>query len=84
MAVDGDVLREDVQSALTECVQRQGDSLVTKYVAVVETINGDGDRAVWTIASSGIKAWEVLGMLEFGKSVEHAARVADALTEDDE
>lgn len=56
-----------LSSALAE-----DDEMVTRWVAVIETIDTDGDRALWTMAPDGTQSWDALGMLTFAVQREQA------------
>lgn len=47
--------------------------LVTRWVAMVETMDSDGERALWALAPAGAKPWDTLGLLHFGIQIEQGA-----------
>lgn len=61
-----------------------GDMLVTKWVALVETIEEDGPRALYIAGSDGLQAWDTQGMLKYALAREDAAVAADLLRDLDD
>lgn len=52
-------------------------SMLTKFVCVVEALDEKtGNREIWTFANPEAMAWEILGLLEYGKHVDIASRSA--------
>lgn len=75
-------IRDRVHGAL--CDALAGKAMVTKWVALVEVIEADGDRAVWSLAADGMKPWEALGLLKFGEQIEAAETLALRITDDED
>jgi hypothetical protein len=73
---DGADMRDALNAAIAEVVREKEHGLVTKWVALVESIDEDGERGMWTCASDGIKRWESMGMLRYALTLDeaHAAR----------
>jgi hypothetical protein len=82
--VDIDQLRRDVGGAIAEAVSRHEQSMVSRWVAVVETIEAaDGERGLWCFASGDAKRWDTLGLLTFALDIERAKTVADRIRDED-
>jgi 2-keto-3-deoxy-L-rhamnonate aldolase RhmA len=82
--VDIEQLRRDVGAAIAEAVSRHERSMVSRWVAVVETIEAaDGVRGLWCLAPDDLKKWDTLGLLTFALDVERAATVADRIQDDE-
>lgn len=57
--------------------------MVQRFVLLVETIDED-DRWLSAFTAPGQKAWDTLGLLEFGRMMEHSYHQAAASDGDDE
>lgn len=73
---------EDLQLAALQAVAdliRAVDpgAMVQRFVALVEVIDEDGDRAVWCLTPPGAKAWDSLGLLAYAQSIEFAGQVGE-------
>ena len=77
-----DALSDAIGDAIDGAVGEHERGLVTKWIALVETVGPDGDRGLWTLTSDGINAWDSLGLLTFGLQLEQARAVAEH-TDDD-
>lgn len=65
---------EEVETALDDAISRAlPGEFVTRWVAVVEVIDGDGDRVLWTLADPALAPWDRLGLLHFAEAREVAA-----------
>ncbi len=58
---------ESISAAL-----RASGEFVNRWVALIETVDEQGRRGIWTATSEGLTAWDSLGMLEFAKQREMA------------
>jgi hypothetical protein len=65
-------LQDDMQTALQGVIAKREISLVTKWVVLIEIVDGNGDRALWTAASKDIMSWETKGLLQHALDVEAA------------
>jgi len=67
---------DDVTDRLSAAISAVlADSYVTRWVSLIEVIDEDGDRAVWTLHADDMRAWDTLGLLTFGTQIEQAALV---------
>lgn len=74
-----DEIRDAVGDALSQVLSGETE-MVTRWVAVIETVDADGKRAAYALAPEGAKPWDSLGLLTFGVQLEQAA----TFDEDDE
>jgi hypothetical protein len=74
---DDAALRTVLDGIIPEAFRQHEGSMVTKWVLLAEVIDKDGDRGLWTMAPSGLKPWESVGMLAFAQQTEQAQMVAD-------
>ena len=63
---------EAISGLLHELKDTKSD-MVQRFVLLVETIDQD-DRWLSAFTAPGQKAWDTLGLLEFGRSMEWSAR----------
>ena len=68
--------------AISQVLGTEDSNFVIKWVAAVETIDGDGDRGIWTFTSSDAKRWDIYGMLAELDHWQVAQTVAKILRED--
>ncbi len=58
---------EDIKVALAnafaDIVQQQEHGFVTKWIAIIESVDESGSSGLWTCASDSIAPWEALGLL---------------------
>lgn len=60
-----------VQHALAAALATHGGgALLTRFIAIVETIEPDGTRALWTLPAPGMMQWDSVGLLEYARRVE--------------
>ena len=57
-----DAIGEAIEGAVSDHA-----GMVTKWVAVVEYFETDGDRALWTLAGDQTKPWDAIGLLSYGE-----------------
>lgn len=65
-------LEEDLNHAIAEVLARHETSMVTRWIALVETIDDSGATGLWTMTSEGIKAWDTVGMLGHALDIQRA------------
>ena len=63
--------RQAVSDAITQAIHGDGD-MVTKWVAVIEGFNPDGERYLWLMSDEDAMPWDRLGMLQFALGREQA------------
>jgi hypothetical protein len=60
---------EQLQGAIDHAIAdglRGNSEMATKWLALVEVMDGEGERALYMATSEGMKSWESLGLLMFG------------------
>lgn len=73
---DADAVAGEVADAIATVLARHDKSMVTKWVALVESIDPDGRRGLWTLYCEGSTTWDVLGMLAYAAQVEQATLIS--------
>lgn len=75
---DVDELGDRVHDDLATRLAAFGDGyMVTKYLAMVEVIGADGERSVVNLSTRDMRAWDSLGLLEYGRQLEQAGLIDD-------
>lgn len=69
-------IRDSVGNALSQALAGESE-MVTRWIAIVEVMDADGERAAYCMAPAGAKPWDSLGLLTFGVQVEQAAAIGD-------
>lgn len=77
---DVDSMQDKMTDAINTAIGSEGE-FVTKFVALVEVIDGDGDTCLWAVTSKDINSWDILGMLQWGLQHEQAAKVLRVIGE---
>jgi hypothetical protein len=65
-----------IQEGIGQAVSQAERGILTKWVALVETLGPDGKRGIWALGAEGMLAWEALGMLEYGRMIEQGKQTA--------
>lgn len=68
----GQILERAIGGAIDAAVGEHEGGLVTKWVALVESVNPDGERGLWTMTSDGVMAWDTVGLLQHGLHLQMA------------
>lgn len=68
----GEDIEIAINSAIEQVIRDHEGGFTLKWVALVETVDPDGERGVWTMTSADVKAWDTLGLLEYGKQKQNA------------
>lgn len=79
--VEGSVY-SDLDDVLRDVIRKQETSMVTRWVVLVETIDEEGERGLWALASSENRAWDTKGMLQQALDYEQAKTLKDLLEDD--
>lgn len=85
-------MSEDVKAALTgavsagidQAVREHEGGFVNKWVAIIESVDSDGERGLWYITSEGLKHWECAGFLTAALQIEQAETTARMIVDDEE
>ena len=62
----GPLLERVIGDAISGAVAQHERGFVTKWVALVESVDPDGTRGLWTMTSPDVKAWDTVGLLQHG------------------
>jgi hypothetical protein len=83
-----DDVGERIEAALGEAIARvlnqHETSMVIKWTALIETMDGDGERGLWTFASDNNRAWDTVGMLQHALHLQQSQALAEALQPGDD
>jgi hypothetical protein len=74
--MDGAELNTAVGDRLADVLASE-DEMITKWLAVVEVVDGDGKRWLRTLTNDGAQPWDNVGLLTFALQWEQAAAVRD-------
>jgi hypothetical protein len=72
-------LETDLADAIAAVLANHETSMVTKWVALIEVIDSDCERGLWTATSSDAKAWDTIGLLQHAVDIQRAQTTADVL-----
>lgn len=62
---DLDRVSEKIHVALSDIIREEGPNMVDKWICLVEVIDDEGARSLWSNCSEGLSMWDRLGMIEF-------------------
>lgn len=68
---EGEAIEQDMAHAIAD-VMAKHDAMVVKWVALIEVMEPDGQRSLWTTTSEGVMAWDTVGLLQHGLHIQHA------------
>jgi len=72
----GPMLERVIGDAIQNAVGQHERGFVTKWVALVESVDPDGQRGLWTMTSEDVKAWDTVGLLQHGLHLQQAQTLA--------
>lgn len=75
-------MRDQIAQAIEATIGQHEPGLVTRWVALIESVDTDGERGLWTLASKDAKKWDIAGMLTYGIHLEQARTLEDKLNGD--
>lgn len=67
------LISRELEKALASAIGRHEVGMVTRWVALVESVDADGVRGVWPLTAEGMSAWDTLGLLSWGLEIERAS-----------
>lgn len=71
-----DECNEAALSAVSEFIYKiDNGSMVQRFVLLVDVIDTEGERSMWSFAPPGSKPWDTLGLLAFAMQLEQAYSV---------
>jgi len=62
-------LRDQLGAAVEHVVREVERGIVTRWVAIVETVGPDGERGLWLEGNRDLAPWELLGLLAFADTL---------------
>lgn len=65
---DGMNLQDAIHAALSEALNKNGGTIVTRWVLAVERFTEDG-KGIAFVSASDMQPWEVIGMAEMASEV---------------
>ncbi len=74
--------RDAVEHALATALA-EADEMVTRWIALIETVDADGKRGLFLLSNDDAKAWDNIGMLGYALQCEQSRAVKTYLDEDD-
>lgn len=77
-----DSLADTAQSIENAISDSLGTMLVTRWVAVIETLEEDGTRGIWVPGSDGLQAWDTIGLLDYALTRDRANVAAEFIGDD--
>lgn len=78
----GPTLERAIGAAIDAAVGEHERGFVTKWVALVESVDPDGERGLWTMTSEDVKAWDTVGLLQHGLHLQQAQTLASRFEDD--
>lgn len=68
----GPILEQSIGNAIDAAVGKHEGGFVIKWVALVESVDAEGARGLWTMTSDDVKAWDTVGLLQHGLHLQMA------------
>lgn len=72
---DGPGIEAALADAIADVLARHERSMTTKWVTLIETLDENGGRGLWTFTSEGATAWDTLGLLTFAVQMEQTKAI---------
>lgn len=70
-------------NALDSALAQHEKARMTRWIVLIEVIDEGGSYGLWTVGGPDSKPWDMLGMLEYAKTVQKAEIYAPPLDCDD-
>lgn len=74
---DGKDMRDALNTAIADVIQHQEHGFVTKWIALVESVDEDGVRGLWMCGHEDLKRWDSIGMLHYALTLDSARAARD-------
>lgn len=74
--------RDQVDDAVSDVYRADGEML-TRWVMVAETVDGDGERSLHVMSAKDMWDWEALGMLKYAEAYQQAGCTSEVIAEND-
>lgn len=70
-------MEESLDAAIREVIAKHPENseapeMVTKWVTLIEVVDTNGNRGLWTATGDDVKAWDTLGLLQYGVELQRA------------
>lgn len=72
----GPELEQAIDRAISAVLAEHG-QMVNRWLAMVEVVDTEGDRGMWTFTADGMKRWDALGMLQYGLIAEQTRDIEE-------
>lgn len=72
-----DEISRALEPKIAEVLAKHEVSMVTRWLALIETVEADGVRGIWALTADGMTAWDSKGMLTHALDIERAATLRD-------
>lgn len=72
---DGDAIQEEIAAAIANVLARREGGFVLNWVAIIESVDDQGERGLWRLTADSAKPWDTVGLLT------HALQVMQAQTQ---
>lgn len=72
----GPIIEQDLAEAIATVLAKHEQSMVIKWVALIEVMGSSGGRSLWTMTSDGVMAWDTVGLLQHGLHIQQAQTLA--------
>ncbi len=69
---DGEEIQAEVGKAIADVLSTRGNEFTTRWVALVEAVDADGKRGLWTMTSDDLMAWDTCGLLTHALHLQQA------------
>lgn len=79
---NGYAIRDELNSVISAVLAKHETSMVGNWIALVETIDENGERGLWSFASDGAKPWDTVGMMSYAMLREQAGITSSFLREE--
>lgn len=77
-----DNLQKALDSAVRNVFRNVEGAITTNWLVLAETVDGTGERGLWTFANPEAHANDTLGLMQWAQTRETAKVVAEHLRED--
>lgn len=75
-------IRDELQNAINTVMANRVE-MTGHWVALVESYDEEGHRSVYISSDREAKAWDTMGLLEYGRDLERAEVIADRMSQED-
>jgi hypothetical protein len=71
----GAKIEAELGKAIDAIVAEQEGGMTMKWVCLLETAGADGSRGLWTLTNDGMKAWDIVGLLQHALDLQQAKTI---------